>query len=511
MNKPRLVRGAGLAAVLLFLVLVGRFWHPVYRFTSFLQLDATNDEVKIAAFHELPVYVYRDTGGYDGLYYAQIAYHPLLTAPELRPAMDNFSYRARRILTPALAWVLAAGQPRLIVHLYSCLNILAWLVVAGLLWRLLRVADGRSLGAWAGLLFSAGALLSVRFALTDLVTLAALTAAMAAMERGRPGWAVTGLAAAGLGRETSVVALPGFLRPPWLSWRNAAKAAAAFAPLAAWLFYVRWKTDWDDQPWGNFTWPGAGWLEKGRAAVAAIGHTPEPVLAGTTLLTFVGLTAQAIFFCKPRWADPWWRFGAPYVALLLFFGTAVWEGFPGAAPRVLLPLSVAFFVLVIRHRASWLWLLAGALTVPSGLLALAHPTSDPREIAAARGQQIASVVRAGPGWLGREQAGRHVWAWNPGLGELEIETWPRAVPAVRLKFFLRGLGTRHVVIRQAGREIWRGPVGRELQAVEIAVPLRRGRADLEFVTDAPGVAEGPWPGARSLAFAIYDPKIVTLP
>src|SRR5712691_4311007 len=109
-------RAAGLAAVLLFLGLVARFWHPVYGFTAFLQLDASNDDTKIAAFRAMPVYVYRGTGGYDGLYYAQIAYHPSLTAAELQRATDGLSYRARRILMPLLAWMLALGNPAWIVH-----------------------------------------------------------------------------------------------------------------------------------------------------------------------------------------------------------------------------------------------------------------------------------------------------------------------------------------------------------------------------------------------------------
>jgi hypothetical protein len=49
------IRTAGIAAILVFLVLVGRFWHPVYGFTAFLQLDSSNDEVKIAAFKQFPV------------------------------------------------------------------------------------------------------------------------------------------------------------------------------------------------------------------------------------------------------------------------------------------------------------------------------------------------------------------------------------------------------------------------------------------------------------------------
>ena len=72
------LRCAALLAVALLLGLVARFWHPVYGLTALIQLDASNDEVKISAFRAQPVYVHRDTGGYDGLYYAQIAYDPIL-------------------------------------------------------------------------------------------------------------------------------------------------------------------------------------------------------------------------------------------------------------------------------------------------------------------------------------------------------------------------------------------------------------------------------------------------
>src|ERR1035437_1107558 len=186
------VRTAGLITVAVFLALVARFWHPVYGFTSFLQLDASNDSVKIAAFREYPVFVYRDTGGYDGLYYAQIAYHPSLTAPELAPAMDNLPYRARRILPPLLAWTLAAGNPAWIVPVYSLLHVAAWPGFGALPSALLAVDSARGSIAWAGVLFSAGALSSVRLALTDLIALTVITAALLAAERGRRGWAQSG-------------------------------------------------------------------------------------------------------------------------------------------------------------------------------------------------------------------------------------------------------------------------------------------------------------------------------
>ena len=58
---------------------------------------------------------------------------PCWTADELRPAVDNLAYRAQRILLPALAWLLAAGQPAWIVQVYAVLNLAGWLMLAALL------------------------------------------------------------------------------------------------------------------------------------------------------------------------------------------------------------------------------------------------------------------------------------------------------------------------------------------------------------------------------------------
>src|SRR5690606_37939124 len=88
---------AGLVSVALFVALVARFWHPVFGFTVFFQLDAWSSEHAISAFRDLPVYVHPEAGGYDGLFYAQIAHDPTLRDSELSGAVDDLPYRARRI------------------------------------------------------------------------------------------------------------------------------------------------------------------------------------------------------------------------------------------------------------------------------------------------------------------------------------------------------------------------------------------------------------------------------
>ena len=499
-----LLRAAALAALVLFVALIARFWHPVYGFTALIQLDAPNDDLKIAAFRTFPVYVHRDNGGYDGLYYAQIAHDPTLRDPELPRAMDNFAYRARRILPPALAWLLGAGQPAWIIHTYPLLNLLAWFALAALLWQLLAVSDTRGWIAWAGVLFSAGALASVRLALTDLIALTILAAALFAVERSRRHSATALLAAAALARETSLLAFAGLAARPFFSLRSVLRAFVVALPLAAWLGYLRWRVGPADAGWANFTLPGSGLVEKWAAATAALFTVADHTLAFSTWLATLGLTTQAVFFAT-RWRpdDRWWRVGP---------ADAGWANFtlPGAALRVLLPLTLAFNVLVHRSRAPLAWLLLGNLTVCAGFVALRDVPSDPRELASLNASGTAGLARTGAGWSGREEHGRHHWSWCSGRGTLTLEVWPRTRAPVHLAFSLRAVTPRTVIVRQNGRELWRAVIAPSLSAHTVPLLVEHGQATLEFFSDAPPQREGPQPAARDLSFALYDLRL-TLP
>jgi hypothetical protein len=499
---------AGVVAAIAFLVVIARFWHPVYEFTALFQLDASNDDLKLAAFRELPVYVHRDTGGYDGLYYAQIALAPSLHDPALPGAIDNLSYRARRILPPALAWLLGGGQPAWIIRAYSVLNLFAWFGLAWLLWRGLPVEDLRGLLAWSGVVFSAGTLASVRLALTDLPALVLIAFAALAAERQRPQRALTVVALSGLARETALLGGVTLLERPWLGWRNARCVLIAAAPLAIWLAYVRLQVGPADQGWGNFSWPVTGVVAKARDALHAALTLPDQMLAVTSLLALVALLAQAAFFAT-RWRpdDRWWRVGATYSVLLLWLGTAVWEGFPGAATRVLLPLTLAFNVVVVRTRASVIWLIAGNLSIAAGLVALRDAPHDRTELGASRVGGTAAVARTGEGWYGREADRRHVWYWARERGAVALETWPRVDATVPLEFSLRSVAARTVLLEQDGVEVWRGQIGSARTTHRVTLHVRGGRASLVFRTPEPPVREADSPAARELGFALYDLRL----
>jgi hypothetical protein len=196
--------------------------------------------------------------------------------------------------------------------------------------------------------------------------------------------------------------------------------------------------------------------------------------------------------------------------MLLFLGTAVWEDFPGAALRVLLPLTLAFNLFVQRTRAPLAWLLIGNLTVFAGFVALRDVPGDPTEIAALRASGTSAIVHQAEGWYGREHHGRSHWSWCSGHGKITLEAWPRTQAVVQLDFSLRALAARNVIILQNGREVWRAPIG--LPTTHHSVPLRieHGQASVEFTTDLPATRENSHADARDLAFALYDLRL-TLP
>jgi hypothetical protein len=504
-------RVAGVGAVVAFGILAGRFWHPYFGFTRFVQLDEADWRSGIPELREHPVFVYEGFNGYDGAAYAQIAFYPLLDSPDLPAAVGNVPYRARRILGSALAWLMAGGDPARIAPVYSGLNVAIWLLFAALLWRVLRVDDLRSWLAWAGVMFSAGALHAVRLALTDLPATALVVSAVALGERGRSASALASLAAAGLARETVLAGVVGLWRGPWNSlraWRmNVWRGLVVLLPLLGWMTYIRWKVGGADQGLGNLSWPVIGWIEKWSDTLADYARQPAfRWLNTTTLLALIGLTAQAAYLLRRvRANDPWWRVGLGGAALMTMLGTAVWEGHPGAATRVLLPMGAAFAVLAVRERAAVGWLLAGGLTVFSGVLALWHVPYDERELDAGRsGPGAAYIARVDTEWFGVERDGRAAWAWTERAGKLLIELSPRRTAPVQVRIKVRAISPRELEVRSGEKVFWRGTVDVRRQWIEFsATPQEPGKLTIEFRSDARAMSENAHPDARPLGFAVY--------
>jgi hypothetical protein len=480
-----------------FVAEVARFYHPVYGFTSLLQFDATNESTMLPEARDRPVFLNHRKGGYDGLYYAQLACRPSLRDPALGPAMDgNLVYRARRILVSGLAWVLALGDATRAIDIYTLINPLCWLGLAGLLFMLFPPRSAHDVTAWVGLLFSAGVLASVRLALIDLPALLLITGAVIAVQRGRLNGTVGLLAAASLTRETSLLAAPVLAGGTWRVTLR--RAAFLIAPLAVWLLYIRIVVGPGNQGWGALDWPGAMFVEKWRVSLAALRQPDYRLLNATTVLALLALTVQAGWLIiRPQPSNLGWRLGIGYVGLLLLLGSGVWEGNPGAAARVLLPLNLAFNLLAPRTRAGLALLILANLTVPAGLLQLNSLPNDGVELAAARAGSTTVLVQTLSGWSEVERDAHNFWSWSSGDAVLVVRTNPAGV-TLGLGCHLRSLTPRTVVISQGGRELWEGRIGPAWRTVSLACT----HGEIQFHTDAPPVAEGPQPGARALAFCI---------
>jgi hypothetical protein len=504
--------GFRVALLFFFAWLAGRFWHPYYGFTRFLQLDELAASVMMPELRAGPLFVHRD--GYDGHYYAQLAASPSLAAPELAQSMDNLGYRARRILLSWLAWLAGLGDAVSAARAYAWLNLVVWAALAAVLWRLWPARGWRETLAWAGVLFSAGALHSVRLALTDLLALLLVVGAIMLVERGRSGWATVMLGLAGLTRETALLAVVALApsgraeRGVWL--KRAGRALLCVGPLALWMLFIGAKFGWQEPGAGNFAAPFSGWGRKWLEAWHRLQTEPDHGLAFSTLLAHVGLTVQACWLlARWRWADAWWRVGAGFALLMLVLSGAVWEGHPGAATRVLLPLAVAFNVVALRAQARAWWLVGGNLSVLSGVIALWEVPESPREIAAGRAPGGAYVALAGPGWHQIERHGGAAWVWSPQGGEIELRVWPRRDGAMRVAVSLAGVTPREFTIAQDGAVLARGTAGLDRTTVEISgVVCADGVARIRVASAAPPQLENPAAGGRELGLALHGVRLL---
>ncbi len=503
----------GGAFVVGFVAMMVAQWHPVYRFTTLLQCGQDAMARAVPALRTQPVAVHE--GGYDGQYYVQLACDPSLRAPELPTAVDTLSYRARRILLPAVAWGLGGGDAERAVQIYPWLNIVCWFAVAALLWPLLQ-ADHRWLGvaAWSGVLFSAGVLASVRYSLTDLPALLLLVLALRAAAAGRSSRMAGWFAASLLTRETMLVNAWGLLPKAWDSWRALWRAglllALAVLPLLLWLLYIQWQIGASGPGVRNFAWPGAGWWGEWLEEVGFAASWEYPWLGIASLLATVGLTVQAVFVLSDwRPAERWWRVGAGSVVLMLFLGPAVWEGVAGASLRVLLPLLLASNVMALQRKRAWLWLLLINLSVPAGLSDMV-PMPREQELAAVRAGDTAAVLNVGDGCYGQERLRKEHWVWTQSDAQLRLQLWTSetAGAEVTLTARVRALDERELVISWAGGELWRGRVGRNWSQVRL-VPLAvaTGEVTLLLHSEAPAVREGSGLDVRQLSVCVLNPSI----
>jgi hypothetical protein len=216
--------------------------------------------------------------------------------------------------------------------------------------------------------------MSVRMSLLDGPSLLLIACAVAAAERGRVWLTAIVLSVAALGRETNLLALLAFPRPR--GWRPCLRLAAAITvavlPLALWQDYV-----WSIYRGSSLSagsehvvMPFVAYFDKWRSTAAGIALDGLISPAGVTLPVLVALTVQAVFIAWTRdLTQPWWRIAAAWAVLMFIVDPSVWDGYPGAITRIVLPLKFGFNVLLARRkpRHFGVWLAAGNLDLIASL------------------------------------------------------------------------------------------------------------------------------------------------
>jgi len=505
------------AAVGFFLWIVAQCYIPGKGFTCLIVFGGAGQVQRIRELQTVNYYVDKDSYGYDGQYYAQLAVKPLLMSRDLATAEDNLPYRARRILFSGLAYLLGLGQPSWVLEAYALENVAAWLLLAWLLLRWFPPTGPGNLVRWVGTLFAWGLTTSVRQGLMDGPSLLLIAWGVLLVEQGRRWSATCVLGVAGLGRETNLLTLPVLAPGADWSWaevgRTAVRWGLVVVPLAAWVACIWWICGQPSNAGvGNFGPPFQAYLAKWFEAWRDFRVGGWDSLGGWLLIMLVSLTVQLlVVLLRPRWAQPWWRVGAPYAVLLIVLGPAVWDGFPGAAARVVVPLTLAFNALVPRGLRWWPLLLLGNLSAISAVDQLRPPALESYRLEGAvnlwrapSGQNLA--VDFGNAWYEPEKSRHEYWRWSRGPAELSIHN-PQTVPVeVNLRFDLRALDERRLRIYQGAALRWEGPVDRTGTAVNLArMRLTPGANPWRFVTDKPPIVpETESESQRPLAFNLRN-------
>ncbi len=355
----------------LFLAWVARFYHPGVGFSALIVMSEEHEDRRLPALRAIPRYLYGEDMEYDGAQYVQLAMVPLLRDPAIDRALDAPAYRARRILFCWTAYALGFGRPAWIVQAYALQNVLVWLILAWVITRWIPLTSPRFFALWFASMFSHGLLASVRLAVLDGPSLLVLALAVAAAEKGRTWIAAATLGIGGLGRETNLLGTAAMPRPRgWRGWLRAAAAAIVIVlPLLVWQDYVssiyRSTTEGAALITVPFSAYVAEWNRTLRESVL--------FLFNRKTLALVALTVQVIYLGWTRkWATPWWRVAAAYAVLMFIVHTPVWEGYPGAITRVVLPLKFGFNVLLAQDqsRGFWAWFALGNLDLAMSFDAL---------------------------------------------------------------------------------------------------------------------------------------------
>lgn len=463
--------------------------------------------------------------GYDGQTYAQLALRPSANGEDIENALDNYVYRARRILFSWTAWCLGLGNPEWTLQAYGWQNGLFWLLTGLLLLKWLPPNHWQNTLRFLASFFTAGIVYSFNSALLDGPSLF-LIALAAYLIESRRSWLGTGvLSLAGLGKETNLLAVFGLWKPDSPIGKQvfpfALKAGLAATPLFLWFAYIYLNASDYHRSLaagsGNFHLPLVGFFTSALEILKKGGETGFPASVYAQFIALGSLLAQGLYLAvRPKTNSVWWRIGISYTILMAFLGPAVWEGLI-AAPRVLLPMTIAFNILFSRRA----WLLpllifANSLTL-IGLSSL-KPQPIPERVEFTIQSPLAfepetnkySDIQFTDGWYIAEGQSKKYWRWSNGDSYIEFDLpGDKKVNAI-LEFQPRTIGPREIAIEVNSLQVWRMQSGGgygDRQSVPFVI--NPGKNVLRIFSPQPPERFGQDPRDLSFSFGNYELHLIS--
>ncbi len=481
---------------------------PEYGFTYLIgQGDEPAREFDWIEERDVTVYRHFRSSGYDAQYYAQLAIDPVLQDPTLIQSVDNVPYRARRILLPWTAYLFGLGQPNWVLNVFALQNVVCWFLLG---WVLLTWFPPTSIDRavrWLGVMLSGGIWFSAFSSLVDGPSLLMLALALRWIDRGQTWRGTAILALSGLAKETNIMGAAALSPPNWKNWRGWGKAIfqglLVAVPLVAWFFFLRWRFIDSGSLAGarNFAAPFTDYFDRWASLVASglSGEVPWKFLS-SGLATHLSVTVQAAFLLLWwQWRKAAWRLAVPFAVLAFVLGQAVWEGYPGASSRVLLPLLLGFNLLVPVGRRWWLILLLGNATVFVGPTALEPRPGETysvrimnREMLPPETINAAITVEFPRPWYRAESNRKRQWRWSEDDADILI-TNPYSRP---LQVEIRGAWSaqtdRTARVIQGGSLLWQQHIGLDPKDWRLAgIRLKPGLNRLRIESDTNNTEASP--------------------